>query len=156
MAFKCCFGFFDAPNFDRNIFDRSNPQDSTYNDKSTYNEKSTFDKSTFEKSTTFETLTTFDSLAFDTLAFDEQPTKVKNPRQVLSSNYIRLLIEKHYEPTLNWFDFASISGISAFLQREYSSLINSEMVYEALKLEPHYKISHRMDAPGCRFIRHKI
>lgn len=79
-----------------------------------------------------------------------------NPRQILTSDYIRLLIEANYEPTLNWFDFASISGITAFLQREYSPLIDSEMVYQALKLEPHYKISHRMDAPGCRFIRHKI
>ena len=79
-----------------------------------------------------------------------------NPRQILTSDYIRLLIEANYEPTLNWFDFASISGITAFLQREYSPLIDSEMVYQALKLEPHYKISHRMDAPGCRFIKHKI
>ena len=79
-----------------------------------------------------------------------------NSREILSSTYIRLLIESNYEPTLNWFDFASISGITAFLQREYSPLIDSEMVYQALKLEPHYKISHRMDAPGCRFIRHKI
>ena len=122
MAFKCCFGFFDAHNFERNIFDRSNSD-----------------------------ITTFDSIVGDKSTFDN---KIKNPRQILSSNYIRLLIEKHYEPTLNWFDFASISGIAAFLQREYSSLINSEMVYEALLLEPDYKISHRMDAPGCRFIRH--
>ena len=77
------------------------------------------------------------------------------PRQVLSSEYIRMLIDNNYEPTSNWFDFASINGITAFLQREYSPLINSDMVYEALLLEPHYKISYRMDAPGCRFIRHK-
>ena len=79
-----------------------------------------------------------------------------NPRQILTSEYIRLIIDSSYEPTLNWFDFASIYGITAFLQREYSPLITSDMVYEALILEPHYKISHRMDAPGCRFIRHKI
>jgi len=132
MSFKCCFGFFEALNFNRNIFDRSN----SYRSNSY---RSNSDQDNSDKST-----------------FDNKITKIKNPRQILSSNYIRLLIEKHYEPTLNWFDFASISGIAAFLQREYSSLINSEMVYEALLLEPHYKISHRMDAPGCRFIRHKI
>ena len=79
-----------------------------------------------------------------------------NPRQILTSEYIRLIIDSNYEPTLNWFDFASINGITAFLQREYSPLITVDMVYEALLLEPHYKISYRMDAPGCRFIRHKI
>ena len=63
-----------------------------------------------------------------------------NPRQILTSEYIRLIIDSSYEPTLNWFDFASIYGITAFLQREYSSLITSDMVYEALLLEPHYKI----------------
>jgi hypothetical protein len=84
----------------------------------------------------------------------EQPRY--NPRQLLTSDYIRLLIDANYEPTSNWFDFASINGITAFLQREYSPLINTDMVYEALLLEPHYKISYRMDAPGCRFIRHKM
>ena len=79
----------------------------------------------------------------------------RNPRQILTPEYIRLLIDNSYEPTSNWFDFASIYGITAFLQREYSPLITSDMVYEALLLEPHYKISYRMDAPGCRFIRHK-
>jgi hypothetical protein len=79
-----------------------------------------------------------------------------NPRQVLTSEYIRSIIDSNYEPTNNWFDFASINGITAFLQREYSPLINADMVYEALLLEPHYKISYRMDAPGCRFIRHKM
>ena len=82
--------------------------------------------------------------------------KQVNPRQVLSTEYIRMLIDNNYEPTNNWFDFASINGITAFLQREYSPLINTDMVYEALLLEPHYKISYRMDAPGCRFIRHKM
>ena len=82
--------------------------------------------------------------------------KPMNPRQILTTDYIRSLIDSNYEPTLNWFDFASINGITAFLQREYSPLITVDMVYEALLLEPHYKISYRMDAPGCRFIRHKI
>jgi len=89
------------------------------------------------------------------IIFDDKSISKIKSRQILSSTYIRLIIDSNYEPTLNWFDFASISGITAFLQREYSPLINSDMVYEALILEPHYKISHRMDAPGCRFIRHK-
>jgi hypothetical protein len=125
MAFKCCFGFYETPIFDRD-----------------------------------QASTKFEDHKFEEHTFEEiKPNiipKSKNPRQVLSSEYIRFIIDSNYEPTLNWFDFASINGITAFLQREYSPLITVDMVYEALLLEPHYKISYRMDAPGCRFIRHKI
>lgn len=118
MAFKCCFGFYETPIFDR------------------------------EHSSKFE------EIKLEEIKQNIIP-KSKNPRQVLSSEYIRLIIDSNYEPTSNWFDFASVNGITAFLQREYSPLITVDMVHEALLLEPHYKISYRMDAPGCRFIRHK-
>ena len=129
MAFNCCFGFLGIC---FGFIPRRNSRQSLID----------------------ETNMTYDVLP----RYNPQQVKPQqvNPRQVLSTEYIRMLIDNNYEPTNNWFDFASINGITAFLQREYSPLINADMVYEALLLEPHYKISYRMDAPGCRFIKHKM
>lgn len=77
----------------------------------------------------------------------------KSSRRVLSLTHIRSLIDENYVRDINWFSFASISGITAVLQRKYSPDITTEMVFESLALEPPYKVSHNMDAPGCRFIK---
>jgi hypothetical protein len=77
----------------------------------------------------------------------------KSSRRILSHTHIRSLIDENYTRDINWFSFASISGITAVLKRKYSPDITADMVFESLALEPAYKVSHNMDAPGCRFIK---
>ena len=77
----------------------------------------------------------------------------KSSRRVLSLNHVRKLIDDNYTRDINWFSFATISGITAVLQRKYSPDITPDMVFESLAIDPPYKVSHNMDAPGCRFIK---
>jgi hypothetical protein len=61
--------------------------------------------------------------------------KSKRPdRQILSTEYIRRLIDRHWSSISN----LSIVQITTFLQTTYSPNITHEMIEDALRLEPSY------------------
>lgn len=80
-------------------------------------------------------------------------TPFKPDRRVLAPQHIRKLIDENYSLTSNFFDYVSVSGITAVLQRKYSDKITTEMVLRAIYLEPAYKISYHCDTAGCRFVK---
>ena len=87
---------------------------------------------------------------------EKHPTNVESPkpsRRVLAPQHIRKLIDENYSLTSNFFDYVSVSGITAVLQRKYSEQITTEMVLRAIYLEPSYKVSYHCDTAGCRFVR---
>ncbi len=81
------------------------------------------------------------------------PLYMKPDRRVLAPQYIRKLIDENYNLTSNYFDFVTVSGITAVLQRKYSDNITTEMVLRAIYLEPSYNISYHCDTAGCRFVK---
>jgi hypothetical protein len=69
--------------------------------------------------------------------FTSKNPKIKHPnRQVLSSIYIRKLIDRHYIISYNYFHTISVLSITKFLQQTYSHKITYTMVEEALHLDP--------------------
>lgn len=63
--------------------------------------------------------------------------EIKRPdRQVLSSVYIRRLIDRHYILSYNYFHSISILQITKFLQHTYSPNITYAMVEESLQMDP--------------------
>ena len=77
----------------------------------------------------------------------------KPDRRVLAPQHIRKLIDEKYTLSENYFDFVTVSGITAVLQRNYSDKITTEMVLKAIYLEPAYKVSYHCDTAGCRFVK---
>jgi len=82
-----------------------------------------------------------------------KPGYPKPDRRVLAPQHVRKLIDENYELTTNYFDFVTVSGITAVLQRKYSDKITTEMVLKAIYLEPAYNISYHCDTAGCRFVK---
>lgn len=78
---------------------------------------------------------------------------IKRDRRVLAPKHIRKLIDDNYELTSNFFDYVSVSGITAVLQRKYSDKITTDMVLKAIYLEPSYNISYHCDTAGCRYVK---
>jgi len=56
-------------------------------------------------------------------------------RQILTPEYVRRLIDRHYESCTFRIN---IDQITTFIQKTYSPNITDEMVEEALRLEPSY------------------
>ena len=80
----------------------------------------------------------------------------KPDRRILAPQYVRKLIDDNYSLTSNLFDFVTVSGITAVLQRKYSDKITTEMVLKAIYMEPAYKVSYHCDTAGCRFVKRII
>jgi hypothetical protein len=70
-------------------------------------------------------------------------------RQVLSPIYIRKLIDRHYICSYNYFHYIPINNMTNFLKRTYSPNITSEMVEEALELEPLIQFRGKIN---CHFL----
>ena len=70
-----------------------------------------------------------------------QPKLKKPNRQVLTPEYVRRLIDRHYTLTYNYFQYTTVINITIFLQKKYSPLITKDMVEEAIILDPNY-MSH--------------
>ncbi len=84
----------------------------------------------------------------------KRPESSEKPdRRVLAPQHIRKLIDDNYTLTTNFFDYVTVSGITAVLQRKYSDKITTEMVLKAIYLDPPYKISYHCDTAGCRFVK---
>jgi len=83
---------------------------------------------------------------------NEKLKALKQDRRVLAPQHIRKLIDENYAITTNFFDFVTVSGITAVLQRKYSDKITTDMVLRAIYLEPAYKVSYHCDTAGCRFV----
>lgn len=64
----------------------------------------------------------------------EQPLVKRPDRQILTPEYVRRLIDRHYESSIN----INVSEITTFIQRTYSNNITDDMVDEALRIEPSY------------------
>ena len=75
-------------------------------------------------------------------------------RSILSPTYIRKLIDENYKITTNYDNYVSLEGIAVRLQIKYSLKINTEMVLQAMMLDPAYKITYYYSTAGCRFIRY--
>jgi hypothetical protein len=76
--------------------------------------------------------------------------KLQRPgRQVLSPDYIRRLIERHYTCSYNYFHYISIKNMTSFLQRTYSPNITYDMVEEALEIEPTIQFRGKIN---CHFL----
>ena len=80
----------------------------------------------------------------------------KPDRRILAPQYVRKLIDDNYSLTSNLFDFVTVSGITAVLQRKYSDKITTDMVLKAIYMEPAYKVSYHCDTAGCRFVKRMI
>jgi len=83
------------------------------------------------------------------------PTIKKPDRQILNSEYIRRLIEKHYTFTYNYFQFTSTYSITLFLQHTYSNKITVDMVTDAMAVEPSYTLYSMCGKKGCRYLIRK-
>ena len=81
---------------------------------------------------------------------------IKPDRRILAPQHVRKLIDENYSLTSNFFDFVTVSGITAVLQRKYSDKITTEMVLKAIYMEPAYKVSYHCDTAGCRFVKRII
>jgi Trm5-related predicted tRNA methylase len=77
------------------------------------------------------------------LTYIHKPNLKKPNRQILTIEYIRRLIDRHYTLTYNYFQYTTIVKITLFLQKKYSPLITKEMVEEAIILEPNYMTQFR-------------
>jgi hypothetical protein len=83
----------------------------------------------------------------------ESPPNFRPDRRILAPQHIRKLIDENYALTSNFFDFVTVSGITAVLQRKYSDKITTDMVLKAIYLEPAYKVNYHCDTAGCRFVK---
>jgi len=63
----------------------------------------------------------------------EQPAK-RPDRQILTPEYVRRLIDRHYESSNN----INIAEVTTFIQTTYSNNITDDMVDDALRIEPSY------------------
>ena len=75
-------------------------------------------------------------------------------RTVLAPLYIRKLIDENYKKSTNYDDYVSLEGIAVRLQLKYSLRITTEMVLQAMILEPTYTINYYYSTAGCRFIKY--
>jgi hypothetical protein len=75
-------------------------------------------------------------------------------RTVLAPLYIRKLIDENYKKSTNYEDYVSLEGIAVRLQLKYSLRITTEMVLQAMILEPAYTINYYYSTAGCRFIKY--
>lgn len=87
---------------------------------------------------------------------NESPPIIHKPksRTVLAPLYIRKLIDENYKKTTNYDDYVSLEGIAVRLQIKYSLHITTEMVLQAMILEPSYNINYYYSTAGCRFIKY--
>ena len=64
----------------------------------------------------------------------EQPPVKRPDRQILTPEYVRRLIDRHYESSIT----INIGELTTFIQTTYSKNITDEMVDEALRIDPSY------------------
>ena len=73
----------------------------------------------------------------------------KKNRTVLAPLYIRKLIDSDYSKTSLFSNILTINGIAIRLQLKYSLNITSEMVLQAVKIEPAYNVDNYYNTLYC-------
>jgi len=76
----------------------------------------------------------------------------KKIRTVLAPLYIRKLIDSDYSKSFNNCNILTIKAIAIRLQLKHSLNITSEMVFDAMKLEPAYNVNIYYNTLCCNDI----